>query len=130
MQKVRPNSLPALLVIDIDRVIRETLQEVFSTTYDCDISDGSEHDLERFKTHEYDVIVADVSVPGVEGLQVFKRIQARFYKTPIIVISGNGDQLKDVFLETGAFAYFTKPFLLNDLESAIEQAVTTSRQIP
>jgi DNA-binding NtrC family response regulator len=126
MQNARPSRevtrLPALLVIDDDRVIRETLQRVFSSTYDCDISDGSEHVLESLDTREYDAIITDVSMPGVDGLQVLKRVQGRHNKTPVIVISGNGDQFKDLFLEMGAFAYFTKPFLL-DLESAVEQAL-------
>jgi DNA-binding NtrC family response regulator len=62
-------------------------------------------------------------MPGVDGLQVLKRIQARHKKTPVIVISGNGDLFKDLFLEMGAFAYFTKPFLLEDLDSAVVQAL-------
>jgi DNA-binding NtrC family response regulator len=127
MQNARPNSeftrLPALLVIDDDRVIRETLQRVFSSTYDCEISDGSDHVLESLDTREYDAIITDVSMSGVDGLQVLKRIQAHHNETPVIVISGNGDQFKDLFLEMGAFAYFTKPFLLEDLESAVVQAL-------
>ena len=127
MQDARPNRevtrLPALLVIDNDRIIRETLQRVFSSIYDCHISDGSEHVLKILDTSEYDAIITDVSMPGVDGLQVLKRIQARHNKTPVIVISGNGDQFKDLFLEMGAFAYFTKPFLIDDLESAVEQAL-------
>jgi DNA-binding NtrC family response regulator len=127
MENARPNRkiarVPALLVIDDDRVIRETLQTVFSNTYHCDISDGSEHVLASLDTREYDAIITDVSMPGVDGLQVLKRIQARHHKIPVIVISGNGDQFKDLFLEMGVFAYFTKPFLLNDLESAVEQAL-------
>lgn len=129
MQDARPNRkiarVPVLLVIDDDPVIRETLQRVFSNAYDCDISDGSAHVLESLDTREYDAIITDVSMPGVDGLQVLKRIQARHNKTPVIVISGNGDQFKDLFLEMGAFAYFTKPFLLEDLESAVVQALRT-----
>jgi DNA-binding NtrC family response regulator len=127
MQDARPNRqgarLPALLVIDDDPVIRETLQRVLSGTYNCDISDGSKHVFESLDTRQYDAIITDVSMPGVDGLQVLKRIQARHNKTPVIVISGNCDQFKDFFLEMGAFAYFTKPFLMDDLESAVEQAL-------
>jgi DNA-binding NtrC family response regulator len=127
MQKPRPDRkiarLPALLVIDDDPVIRETLQRVFLSTYDCDISDGSDRVLESLDTREYDAIITDVSMPGVDGLQVLKKTQARHHETPVIVISGNGDQFKDLFLEMGAFAYFTKPFLLEDLESAVAQAL-------
>jgi two-component system, NtrC family, response regulator AtoC len=117
----------ALLVIDDDQVIRETLQRVFSRTYDCDISDGSEHVLENLERRKYDVIITDVSLPGVDGLQILKRAQARHLKTPVIVISGNGDQFRNLFLELGAFAYFTKPFCLEELESAVVQAIESVR---
>jgi DNA-binding response OmpR family regulator len=62
-------------------------------------------------------------MPGVNGLQILKQIRAKHSKTPVIVISGSGDEFKDLFLEMGAFAYFTKPFLLEDLESAVVKAL-------
>jgi DNA-binding NtrC family response regulator len=126
MAKVTINGEPsrmALLVIDDDQVIRETLHRVFSQTYDCDTSDGSEHVLESIEDREYDVVITDVSMPGVDGLQVLKRIRARHSSTPVIVISGNGDRFKNLFLEMGAFAYLSKPFRLAELESAVVQAM-------
>jgi DNA-binding NtrC family response regulator len=113
----------ALLVIDDDRVIRETLRRIFSQTYDCDTSDGSEHVLESLEEREYDLVITDVSMPGVDGLQILKRVLARHSGTPVIVISGNGDQFRDLFLEMGAFAYFSKPFRFEELESAVVQAM-------
>jgi DNA-binding NtrC family response regulator len=117
------HSRMALLVIDDDQVIRETLHRVFSQTYDCDTSDGSEHVLESLEDREYDVVITDVSMPGVDGLQILKRVRARHSSTPVIVISGNGDQFRNLFLELGAFAYFSKPFRLEELESAVVQAM-------
>ncbi len=108
-----------MLIIDDDPIIRETLQRLFSTIYECDVSDGAIDILERLDQRKYDVVVTDVSMPGVNGLQIVKRIQARHRETPIIVISGNGDQFKDLFLEMGAFAYITKPFRFDELESAV-----------
>lgn len=132
MARVITNGEPtgmALLLIDDDLVIRETLHRIFSQTYDCDINDGSDHVLESLEDREYDVVITDVTMPGVDGLQILKRVRARHSSTPVIVISGNGDQFKDLFLEMGAFAYFSKPFCLEELESAVVQAMESVRSL-
>jgi DNA-binding response OmpR family regulator len=117
----------ALLVIDDDQVIRETLHKIFSQTYDCDISDGSDNVLENLQESEYDVVITDVTMPGVDGLQILKRVRTRHSNTPVIMISGNGEQFKDLFLEMGAFAYFSKPFRFGELEAAVVQAMESVR---
>ncbi len=117
----------SVLVIDDDRVIRETLQRLFSQIYDCDVSAGGDQVLETVERGSYDVIITDVAMPGVDGLQILKRIRARHLATPVIVISGNGDEFKDLFLEMGAFAYFTKPFRFEELETSVAQAVDSAR---
>ena len=118
-----------LLVIDDDRVIRETLHQVFSITYECDTADRAEQALECLEFQEYDAVITDISMPGVGGVQILKRILARHLTTPVIIISGNGDQFKDLFLEMGAFAYFTKPFRLEKLELAVSQAIARHEQL-
>src|SRR5258707_10546924 len=122
--------MATLLVIDDDPVIRKTLQRLFSRAYECDTADGSEEGLEILAFEDYDTIITDASMPGVDGLQILKRIQARHLKTPVIVISGNGDEFRNLFMELGAFAYFTKPFSFEELESAVMQAVAYSASPP
>jgi DNA-binding NtrC family response regulator len=118
----------SLLVIDDDRIIRETLSQVFSERYECDTADRAEQALECIDFQHYDAIITDISMPGVGGLQILRRIQARHIATPVIIISGNGDEFRDLFMEMGAFAYFTKPFHLEDLELAIGQAIASNER--
>lgn len=122
--------MASVLVIDDDPVIRKTLQRLFSKEHECETADGSEQGLASLELEDYDTIITDVSMPGVDGLQILKRIQARHLRTPVIVISGNGDQFRDLFMELGAFAYFTKPFRFEELESAVIQAVAHSTSPP
>jgi two-component system, OmpR family, alkaline phosphatase synthesis response regulator PhoP len=68
-------------------------------------------------------------MPGVGGLHILKRIQARELRTPVIVISGNSDEFRDLFMEMGAFAYFTKPFRLLEVELAVSQAIARHQQL-
>ena len=126
----RERPLAMLLVVDDDRVIRETLLQVFSTLYECHTADRAEQALECLEFQKYDAIITVISMPGVGGAQILKRIQARQLTTPVIVISGNGAEFEDLFLEMGAFAYFTKPFRLEKLELAVAQAIAQHRQMP
>jgi DNA-binding NtrC family response regulator len=119
----------ALLVIDDDRIIRETLSQVFSEKYECDTADRAEQALECIDFQRYDAIITDISMPGAGGLQILRQIQARHIATPVIIISGNGEEFRDLFMEMGAFAYFTKPFRLEDLELAISQAIARSERL-
>ncbi len=115
--------MATLLVIDDDRIVRETLHQLFSGTYECDTADRAEQALEYLEFQEYDAIVTDIFMPGISGVQILKRIQKRHLTTPVIVISGNGDEFQQLFLEMGAFAYFPKPFRLEELELAVTQAI-------
>ncbi|SRR6266852_5601083 len=118
-----------LLVIDDDPIIRETLHQFFSNEYECDTAERAEQALEVLDYQQYDAIITDISMPGVGGVQILKRIQARRVTTPVIVISGNGDEFRDLFMEMGAFAYFTKPFRLLELELAVSQAIARHQRL-
>jgi DNA-binding NtrC family response regulator len=118
----------ALLIIDDDRTIRETLSQVFSERYECDTADRAEQALECIDFQHYDAIITDISMPGVGGLQILRQVQARHIATPVIIISGNGDEFRELFIQMGAFAYFTKPFRLDDLELAIGKAIASNER--
>ena len=112
-----------LLIVDDDPTIRETLCRLFSERYECDTADCAEQAIELLEIRHYDAIITDVSMPGVGGGQILKRIEAGSLTIPVIVISANGDQFKETFLARGAFAYLSKPFLFEAIETAIERAV-------
>jgi|ERR1051326_991564 DNA-binding NtrC family response regulator len=118
-----------LLIIDDDPIIRETLSRVFSERYECDTADRGEQALEIIDFQHYDAVITDISMPGIDGLQILKQVQARHIGTPVIIISGKGDEFRDLFMEMGAFAYFTKPFHLEDLELAIGQAIARNERL-
>ena len=115
--------MATLLVIDDDYVIREFLHQALSEKYECDTADRAEHAIEYLSVQKYDVIITDIFMPGFSGMQILKVLKEKHLPTPVIVISGRGDELKDTFMKMGAFAFFTKPFRLEKLELAISQAI-------
>jgi two-component system response regulator AtoC len=121
--------MPALLVIDEDSTIRESLHQFFSRGYECDLADRADQALQYLEFKDYDAIITDVFMPGIGGLQILKRIQQRHLTTPVIVISGKGDKFHEFFMEMGAFAYFTKPLRLKELELTVIRAIASHRQL-
>ena len=115
--------MAALLIVDDDPIIRDTLCRLFADRYECDTADRAEHALELLEVQQYGAIITDVSMPGIGGVQILKRIHARHLTIPVIVISASGDQFKELFLEMGAFAYFSKPFRFAEIEKAVEAAI-------
>ena len=115
--------LATLLIIDDDNYVRDTLQDLFSGTHECHTADRAEQALEYLEFENYDVVLTDISMPGLGGLEVLRRITERHTTTPVIVISGQVDAHKDDLLALGAFDFFAKPFLLEEVEAAVKKAI-------
>jgi len=72
----------------------------------------------------YDAILTDIAMPGLTGIELLKRVQLRDSDTPVILISGKGDeQDPQQLIDLGAFAYVSKPFKLVEIEEVVEEAV-------
>ena len=115
--------MATLLIIDDDIYVRDTLHDLFSGTHECHTADRAEQALEYLECETYDVVLTDISIPGVGGLEVLKRITEQHPTTPVIVISGQVDADKEALLTLGAFAFFSKPFLLEEIEDAVQRAI-------
>ncbi len=66
-------------------------------------------------------------MPGLTGIELLKRVQLRDSETPVILISGKGnEQDPQQLVDLGAFAYVSKPFKLIEIEAVVAQAVAKS----
>ena len=120
--------MATLLLIDDDRAVREMLEMLFSGSHECHTADRAEQAIEFLKFQTYDVVITDISMPGLGGIEVLKDIKLR-HATPVIVISGRADQYEDIVLKMGAFACFSKPFPLSELEDAVNNAIAHRQQL-
>jgi len=76
------------------------------------------------EVEDYDAILTDIEMPGLDGISLLKRVQLRDADTPVIFISGKGTETdRQRLIDLGAFAYLTKPFHLDEVEKIIEQAL-------
>jgi len=120
--------MATLLLIEDDRVVREMLETLFSSSHECHTADRAEQALEFLEFQTYDVVITDITMPGLGGVEILKRIKLR-HATPVIVISGRADQYRDIVLKMGAFACFSKPFPLGELEDAVNKAIAHRQQL-
>jgi two-component system response regulator MprA len=112
-------SAARILVVDDERALRDSLRRALALEgYVVELaSDGAEA-LDRISSHEVepDAIVLDVLMPGVDGLEVARRLRAAGNRTPILMLTAR-DHVEDRVegLDAGADDYVVKPFALEEL---------------
>jgi DNA-binding response OmpR family regulator len=113
--------MPNILVIDDDESLRDTIgimleQEGFSPIL---VSDGKTG-YERALAVKPDLMIVDLRLPGMSGIEICKQLRAASFKTPIIVLSAVGEEVdKVLLLEIGADDYIVKPFGARELLARI-----------
>jgi DNA-binding NtrC family response regulator len=113
-----------ILVVDDDEIIRETLCELFSQDHACHAAGTAEEALARLQAQAFDVVLTDVSMPGLSGMDLLNRVVALYPGTPVIIISGLSDQEQaQSLIGLGAFDYLLKPFRLEVVEDSVERAL-------
>lgn len=120
-----PNPSKArVLIIDDEPRLCTLLTRALSSAYDCDVCGDGETALQKFETESYDVVLCDLTLRPISGLEVLARLQRRTPTTPVILMSGMQD-LQQIMqaMRMGAFDYVLKPFSIEDIELDIERAL-------
>ena len=113
-----------ILVVDDDEVIRETLDELLSASYSCQTADTAEQALAKLEAQRFDVVLTDISMPGLNGMELLERVVEKYPGTPVIIISGHSDQdHAEGLISRGAFDYLLKPFRLEVVEESVKRAL-------
>ena len=117
--------MPSILVVDDDNLIRATLFDLFADQYRCQTAETAEKALALLKAETYDVVLTDISMPGLSGLELLGHVLQNYPGTPVIVISGIGDQEHaQGLIRLGAFDYLLKPFRLEVVEDSVARALS------
>lgn len=113
-----------ILIVDDDEIIRDTLNELLSTEYECQTAETAERALAKLESEHFDVVLTDISMPGLSGLDLLGRVLHLYPGTPVILISGIGDQEHaQSLIKLGAFDYLLKPFRLEVVEESVRRAL-------
>jgi DNA-binding NtrC family response regulator len=130
LQNVGDLNMPRALVVDDDETIRDTLYELLSENYICQTAETAEKAFARLQADTYDVVLTDISMPGLSGLELLGQVRQRFPNTPVIVISGISDQEHaQGLIKLGAFDYLLKPFSLDAVEKSVRRALDYRKRL-
>ena len=117
-----------ILIVDDDDVIRDTLDELLSSEYQCETVETAEKALVKLAAATFQVVLTDISMPGLSGRELLERVLQQYPQTPVIIISGfNDEEHAQELLKVGAFDYLLKPFRLEVVEQSVKRALEYSR---
>jgi excisionase family DNA binding protein len=116
---------PRVLVVDDEASIRDLLSKTLALAeYDVDAAPDGRSALERMRLHPYDLLIADLKMPGMDGLTVIR--ESRRYKPdlPVIIITGFSSESSAIeAVNLGVAGYLTKPFRVPQVLAAAAKAL-------
>jgi excisionase family DNA binding protein len=118
-------SRPRVLVVDDEASIRDLLAKTLALAeYEVDVAPDGRSALDRMRMYPYDLLIADLKMPGMDGLSVIR--EAKRYKTdlPVIVITGFSTESSAIeAINLGVSGYLTKPFRVPEVLKQAEKAL-------
>ena len=119
------NARPRVLVVDDEASIRDLLAKTLALAeYDVDVAPDGRSALERMRLNPYDLLIADLKMPGMDGLTVIR--EAKRYKAdlPVIIITGFSTESSAIeAVNLGVAGYLTKPFRVPQVLAAAAKAL-------
>ena len=122
-----------IIIVDDHPIFREGLKKIISESHDIVISDevstGMEL-LDRLKKNSYDIIILDISLPDMSGLEILGNLQNEKKRPPVLIISMHPEEQYAVrALKTGASGYLTKGSIPDELLTAIRRVAAGRKYI-
>jgi two-component system nitrogen regulation response regulator NtrX len=117
--------MPSILIIDDEKSIRKTLTEILSYEgYKIDEACDGEDGLKKFKEKNYDLVLCDIKMPKLDGIEFLEKAREVNDEIPIIIISGHGNIETAVeAVKKGAYDYISKPPDLNRMLITLRNAM-------
>ncbi len=116
---------PRILVVDDEASIRDLLAKTLALAeYDVDTAPDGRSALERLRLYPYDLLIADLKMPGIDGLSVIREAKRLKSDLPVIIITGYSTETAAIeAVNLGVSGYLTKPFRVPQVLSAAAKAI-------
>ena len=116
--------LPRILIVDDEREITEILADLLSEEYECLKAGSAEQALECLRAGEFHLVISDITMPGMSGLEMIPYVKQLSTDTVVVMISGMQTVESAIgALRLGAFDYLMKPFDLRQVEAVVKRAL-------
>ncbi len=122
-----------ILIIEDEAAIRRVLTKILSeesVTYQVDDAEDGLQGLEKIKNNDYDLVVCDIKMPKMDGIELLEAVKKIKPEIPMVMISGHGDMETAIHsMKLGAFDYISKPPDLNRLLNTVRNALDRKQLI-
>jgi two-component system response regulator ResD len=120
-------SVQRVLVVDDEPMVRDVLARYLQREgFEVALAEDGEEALEQFESNSPDIILLDLMLPRIDGIEVFRRIRAK-RSTPVIMLTAKGEEAdRIVGLELGADDYVTKPFSPREVVARVRSVLRRS----
>ncbi|GBF38643.1 ATP-binding response regulator [Leptospira johnsonii] len=109
-----------ILFVDDEEVIRDLFQEIFGSEYELVLAGTAEQGLSLAESETFDLIITDIRLPRMNGIEFITKLREKGVDTPFIVITGNQDiQISINALRLGAVDFFLKPFRMEAIRYSL-----------
>lgn len=124
------SSKQKILIVEDEQSIQKLLKFTLEQAdYETVLADDGEQAIERVLEEQPDLIILDLMLPKVDGIEVCKILRERAIETPIIMLTAKGEELdKIIGLEMGADDYMTKPFSPREVAARVRAVLRRSRE--
>ena len=118
------NVMPRILIVDDEQEITEILADLLSEEYECHRAGSAEQALLRLQEIEFQLVISDITMPGMSGLEMIPHVKNHWPNTVVVMISGMQTVESAIgALRLGAFDYLMKPFDLRQVEAVVKRAL-------
>jgi len=123
--KAQGTARPRILVVDDEASIRDLLTKTLALAeYDVDTAPDGRAALERLRLYPYDLLIADLKMPGLDGLNVIREAKRMKADLPVIIITGYSTETAAIeAVNLGVSGYLTKPFRVPQVLAAAAKAI-------
>jgi DNA-binding response OmpR family regulator len=118
-----------LLVDDEEDFVATLAQRLHLRGYEAAVASDGEEALNMIERHTYDVLVLDLMLPGMSGLDVLQAVKRQVPDLPVIMLTGQGSTREGMEgMHSGAFDYMMKPVDFDELKKKIDEAASGRRK--
>jgi len=117
-----------ILVVDDEEMIRWSFEQALSDAgYLVDVAETGEEALDKFRRRRFDLVMLDIRLPGIDGVEVLRQIREIDKSALVIMITAHGGVESAVqCMKLGAFHYVQKPFDIEEVKLLVKQALELS----
>lgn len=117
------DQLKRLLIVDDEETLTFSLYQTFiNAPIECEVvtAASGEEALKRFFRSPFDLVITDLAMPGISGLEVLEKVKAQSPDTQVIIITAYGsDEREEEAYNSGADFYIEKPFDIRELKNLV-----------